>query len=158
MFNYGNFREEQKKARDEGKYLGVGFSTYIEACGVAPSAWIGVGGEGCGAGLWESANIRVHLTGKVVVTTGSSPHGQGTETTMAQIAADELGIPYEDVEVKYNDTLGTPFGYGTYGSRSAAVGGAALFNAVQKVKQKACLLYTSPSPRDGLLSRMPSSA
>ena len=137
MFNYGNFREEQKRARDEGKYLGVGFSTYIEACGVAPSAWIGVGGEGWGAGLWESANIRVHLTGKVVVTTGSSPHGQGTETTMAQIAADELGIPYEDVEVKYNDTLGTPFGYGTYGSRSAAVGGAALFNAVQKVKQKA---------------------
>ena len=100
MFNYGNFREEQKKARDEGKYLGVGFSTYIEACGVAPSAWIGVGGEGWGAGLWESANIRVHLTGKVVVTTGSSPHGQGTETTMAQIAADELGIPYEDVEVQ----------------------------------------------------------
>ncbi|GIS37470.1 MAG: hypothetical protein Ct9H90mP9_5000 [Pseudomonadota bacterium] len=85
MFNYGNFREEQKRARDEGKYLGVGFSTYIEACGVAPSAWIGVGGEGWGAGLWESANIRVHLTGKVVVTTGSSPHGQGTETTMAQI-------------------------------------------------------------------------
>ena len=137
MFNYGNFREEQKRARDQGKYLGVGFSTYIEACGVAPSAWIGVGGEGWGAGLWESANIRVHLTGKVVVTTGSSPHGQGTETTMAQIAADELGIPYEDVEVKYNDTLGTPFGYGTYGSRSAAVGGAALFNAVQKVKKKA---------------------
>ena len=137
MFSYGNFRDEQKRARDEGKYLGVGFSTYIEACGVAPSAWIGVGGEGWGAGLWESANIRVHLTGKVVVTTGSSPHGQGTETTMAQIAADELGIPYEDVEVKYNDTLGTPFGYGTYGSRSAAVGGAALFNAVQKVKQKA---------------------
>ena len=69
MFNYAQFREEQKKARTEGKYLGVGFSTYIEACGVAPSAWIGVGGEGWGAGLWESANIRVHLTGKAVVTT-----------------------------------------------------------------------------------------
>ncbi|SVA58168.1 uncharacterized protein METZ01_LOCUS111022 [marine metagenome] len=137
MFNYAQFREEQKKARTEGKYLGVGFSTYIEACGVAPSAWVGVGGEGWGAGLWESANIRVHLTGKVVVTTGSSPHGQGTETTMAQIAADELGLPFDDVDVQYNDTLGTPFGYGTYGSRSAAVGGTALFNAVQKVKQKA---------------------
>ena len=137
MFNYAQFREEQKRARSEGKYLGVGFSTYIEACGVAPSAWIGAGGEGWGAGLWESANIRVHLTGKVVVTTGSSPHGQGTETTMAQIAADELGLPFDDVDVQYNDTLGTPFGYGTYGSRSAAVGGTALFNAVQKVKQKA---------------------
>ena len=101
------FREEQKKARSEDKYLGVGFSTYIEACGVAPSAWIRVGGEGWGAGLWESANIRVHLTGKVVVTTGSSPHGQGTETTMAQIAADELGLPFDDVDVQYNDTLGT---------------------------------------------------
>ena len=137
IFNYENFREEQKKARNEDRYLGVGFSTYIEACGVAPSAWVGVGGEGWGGGLWESANIRVHLTGKVVVTTGSSPHGQGTETTMAQIAADELGLPFEDVDVKYNDTLGTPFGYGTYGSRSAAVGGTAVFNAVKKIKQKA---------------------
>ena len=139
MLNYEKFRIEQKAARNEGKFLGVGFSTYIESCGLAPSAWVGVGenGEGWGAGLWESANIRIHLTGKAVVTTGSSPHGQGTETTMAQIAADELGLPIEDVEVKYNDTLGTPFGYGTYGSRSASVGGAALYNAVQKVKQKA---------------------
>ena len=132
MLNYEKFRIEQKAARNEGKFLGVGFSTYIESCGLAPSAWVGVGenGEGWGAGLWESANIRIHLTGKAVVTTGSSPHGQGTETTMAQIAADELGLPIEDVEVKYNDTLGTPFGYGTYGSRSASVGGAALYNGL----------------------------
>ncbi len=135
MFDYQAFRQEQEQARKQGRYLGVGFSTYIEMCGVAPTNWIGK--EGWGAGLWESANLRVQLTGKVVVTTGSAPHGQGHETTMAQIVADELGIPIEDIVVQYNDTLGTPFGYGTYGSRSAAVGGTALHKATQKVKEKA---------------------
>ncbi len=135
MFDYPAFRQEQEQARKQGRYLGVGFSTYIEMCGVAPTNWIGK--EGWGAGLWESANLRVQLTGKVVVTTGSAPHGQGHETTMAQIVADELGIPIEDIVVQYNDTLGTPFGYGTYGSRSAAVGGTALHKATQKVKEKA---------------------
>jgi carbon-monoxide dehydrogenase large subunit len=134
---YAEFRQEQAEARKQGKYLGVGLSSYIEICGVAPSAWIGVPGEGWGAGLWESANVRVHLTGKVVATTGSQPHGQGHETTMAQIVADQLGISIDDVTVQHSDTLGTPFGYGTYGSRSAAVGGVALYNSLQRIKEKA---------------------
>lgn len=135
MMDYKAFREEQAEARQEGRYLGIGFSTYIEMCGVAPSAWMG--GQGWGAALWESANVRIHLTGKVVVTTGSSPHGQGHETTMAQIVADELGIPVDDVLVQHNDTLAAPFGYGTYGSRSAAVGGTAVYHAARKIKEKA---------------------
>jgi carbon-monoxide dehydrogenase large subunit len=137
MVGYKDFRKQQAEARKQGRYLGVGLSSYIEICGVAPSAWIGVPGQGWGAGLWESANVRVHLTGKVVVTTGSQSHGQGHETTMAQIVADELGVSVDDVIVQHSDTLGTPFGYGTYGSRSAAVGGVALYNSLQKVKEKA---------------------
>jgi carbon-monoxide dehydrogenase large subunit len=137
MVGYDDFRKEQAKAREEGRYLGIGFSTYVEICGVAPSAWIGVGGQGWGAGLWESANVRVHLTGKVVVTTGSQSHGQGHETTVSQVVASELGIPVEDVTVELGDTLGTPFGYGTYGSRSAAVGVVAVYNALQRIKAKA---------------------
>jgi carbon-monoxide dehydrogenase large subunit len=140
MVNYEGFRKEQAEARQQGRYLGLGLSSYIEICGVAPSAWVGLPGEGWGAGLWESANVRVHLTGKVVVTTGSQPQGQGHETTMAQIVADELGIPVEDVLVQHSDTLGTPFGYGTYGSRSAAVGGVAVYKSVQRIKEKACRL------------------
>lgn len=137
MLDYANFRKEQAEARKHGRYLGVGFSTYIEICGVAPSAWIGLPGEGWGAGLWESANVRVHLTGKVVVTTGSQSHGQGHETSVAQVVAGELGIPVEDVIVQHSDTLGTPFGYGTYGSRSTAVGTVAVYNSLQKIKEKA---------------------
>ena len=138
--DYKAFRQEQEKARESGRYLGVGFSSYIEVCGVAPSAWVGVGGQGWGAGLWESANVRVHLTGQVVVTTGTQPHGQGHETTVAQVVADELGIPFEDVIVQHSDTLGTPFGYGTYGSRSAAVGAVAVYNSLQRIKDKAKLI------------------
>ncbi|HNP84527.1 MAG: molybdopterin-dependent oxidoreductase [Chloroflexi bacterium SZAS-1] len=137
MVGYADFRNEQAEARKQGKYLGLGISSYVEICGVAPSAWIGLPGEGWGAGLWESANIRVHLTGQVVVTTGSLPHGQGVETTFAQIVADELGVPYESVLIEHSDTAGTPFGYGTYGSRSLAVGGTALYKSVAKVKEKA---------------------
>jgi carbon-monoxide dehydrogenase large subunit len=137
LLNYKEFREEQAEARKKGKYLGVGFSTYIELCGVAPSAWIGLPGQGWGAGLWESANVRMHLTGKVVVTTGSQNHGQGHETTMAQIVADELGISIDDVIVEHSDTAGTPFGYGSYGSRSGAVGGVAVYRAAQRIKEKA---------------------
>jgi carbon-monoxide dehydrogenase large subunit len=137
MVDYANFRSEQQQARQQGRYLGLGISSYIEVCGVAPSAWIGLPGEGWGAGLWESANVRVHLTGKVVVTTGSLPHGQGLETTFAQIVADELGVPYDDVVVEWGDTSGTPFGYGTYGSRSAAVGGTAIHKSTTKIKEKA---------------------
>jgi carbon-monoxide dehydrogenase large subunit len=137
MVGYTNLRAEQDAARKKGKYLGIGISSYVEICGVAPSAWIGLPGEGWGAGLWESANVRVHLTGKVVITTGSLPHGQGIETTFAQIVADELGVPYEDVTVEHSDTAGTPFGYGTYGSRSLAVGGIAMYKSVAKIKEKA---------------------
>jgi carbon-monoxide dehydrogenase large subunit len=137
MAGYSSLRQEQEAARKEGRYLGIGLSSYIEICGVAPSAWIGVPGQGWGAGLWESANVRVHLTGKVVVTTGSQSHGQGLETTFAQIVAEELGVSVDDVIVQHSDTQGTPFGYGTYGSRSTAVGGIALYNSLQRVKDKA---------------------
>ncbi|RMD77055.1 MAG: xanthine dehydrogenase family protein molybdopterin-binding subunit, partial [Chloroflexi bacterium] len=132
---YTEFRKQQAELRKQGRYLGIGISSYVEICGIAPSAWMG--GQGWGAGLWESANVRVHLTGKVVVTTGSLPHGQGLETTFAQIVADELGVPYEDVEIQWGDTQGTPFGYGTYGSRSLAVGGVAIKRSVDKIKEKA---------------------
>ncbi len=137
LVGYEGFRAEQAAARREGRYLGIGLSTYVEICGVAPSAWVGTTGQGWGAGLWESANVRVHLTGKVVVTTGSKAVGQGHETTMAQVVGDELGVPLEDVTVESGDTQGTPFGYGTYGSRSAAVGTVAIYNALQRIKQKA---------------------
>jgi carbon-monoxide dehydrogenase large subunit len=137
LVDYDGFRREQQAARTQGRYRGIGFSTYVEICGVAPSAWIGTVGEGWGASMWESANVRVHLTGKVVVTTGIQPHGQGHETTLTQIAAQELGVPIEDVTVLSGDTQGTPFGYGVYGSRAAAVGHVALYNSLQKIKAKA---------------------
>jgi len=134
---YADLRREQEEGRNNGRYIGIGLSSYIEICGVAPSAWIGLPGEGWGAGLWESANVRVHLTGKVVVTSGSQNHGQGHETTSAQIVAEELGIPMEDIIVQHSDTLGTPFGYGSYGSRTAGVGQVAIYNSLQRIKDKA---------------------
>jgi len=134
IVGYSSFRQEQEEARSRGKRLGIGFSTYVEVCGVAPTAW--VTSEGWGAGLWESANVRVQLTGKVVVTTGTMPHGQGHETTFAQIVSDGLGVPYDDIIVKYGDTSGTPFGYGTYGSRSLVVGGTAIVHSVDKIRDK----------------------
>ena len=137
LVGYDDFRLDQEVARAEGRYLGIGFSTYVEICGAAPSAWIGTVGQGWGAAMWESANVRVHLTGKVVVTTGSMNQGQGHETTVTQVVADELGVPPEDVTVQFGDTLGTPFGYGTYASRSAAVGAVAVYHALQRIKQKA---------------------
>jgi carbon-monoxide dehydrogenase large subunit len=137
IVGYDDFRLDQEAARAEGRYLGIGFSTYVEICGAAPSAWIGTVGQGWGAAMWESANVRVHLTGKVVVTTGSMNQGQGHETTVTQVVADELGVPAEDVTVLFGDTQGTPFGYGTYASRSAAVGAVAVYHALQRIKQKA---------------------
>jgi carbon-monoxide dehydrogenase large subunit len=128
-------RAEQEKLRKEGRYLGIGFSTYVEACGLAPSQVAGA--LGAQAGLYESASVRVHPTAKVTVFTGSHSHGQGHETTFAQIAADELQMPMEDVEIVHGDTGIVPFGMGSYGSRSAAVGGAAIFMSVQKIKEKA---------------------
>jgi carbon-monoxide dehydrogenase large subunit len=139
LVGYQDLRREQQARRQNGngKLLGIGLSSYVEVCGVAPSKWIGLPGEGWGAGLWESANVKVHLTGKVVVTTGSLPHGQGHETSFAQLVADELGVPYDDVEVEHSDTQAAPFGFGSYGSRSLAVGGTAIFKSVAKVKEKA---------------------
>jgi carbon-monoxide dehydrogenase large subunit len=137
LVDYDGFRRDQEEARQRGKYRGIGFSTYVEICGAAPSAWIGTVGEGWGASMWESANIRVHLTGKVAVTIGTQPQGQGHATTVSQVVASELGVPIEDVTVEIGDTLNTPFGYGTYASRSAAVGAVAVYNSLQKIKAKA---------------------
>ena len=134
-FDYQAFRQEQRAARSEGKLLGVGFSTYIEICGMAPSAVAGA--LGAGAGLWESSTVRVHPTGTVTVFTGTSPHGQGHETTLAQITASRLGIPMENIEVVHGDTERHQFGTGTFGSRSLAVGGQALMMSLDKVIEKA---------------------
>ncbi|HEX5991855.1 MAG TPA: molybdopterin cofactor-binding domain-containing protein [Thermomicrobiales bacterium] len=139
---YTDLLQEQatRRANGSSKLLGIGLSSYVEVCGIAPSKWIGLSGEGWGAGLWESAEVRVYLTGKVSVTTGSLPHGQGHETTFAQLVSDQLGIPYDDIEIEHSDTKGTPFGFGSYGSRSLAVGGTAIYKSVQKVVEKAKLL------------------
>ncbi|MBX3070079.1 MAG: molybdopterin-dependent oxidoreductase [Thermomicrobiales bacterium] len=139
---YTGLRQEQKRRRGAGerKLLGIGLSSYVEVCGVAPSKWIGLPGEGWGAGLWESANVKVHLTGKVVVTTGSLPHGQGHETSFAQLVSDRLGIPYDDIEIEHSDTQAAPFGFGSYGSRSLSVGGTAIYKSVDKVVTKAMKL------------------
>jgi len=148
IFDYKKFRAEQEAARKQGRLLGVGFSTYIEACSIAPSKVVGA--LGAGAGLYESGKVRVHPTGMVTVYTGSHSHGQGHETTFAQLVADELGLPIEQVEVVHGDTGAIPFGMGTYGSRSASVGGTALLMSVNKIKEKgkkiaAHLLEASPN-------------
>ena len=134
---YYDMDTAKAEAKQRGKLLGVGLSSYIEVCGIAPSKWIGAVGEGWGAAMWESANIRVHLTGKIVVTVGTSSHGQGHETTYAQIISHELGVPMEDIVVQHSDTLGTPFGYGTYGSRTSSVGSTAAIKAAGKIREKA---------------------
>ena len=135
MIDYKSLREEQKKARDQGRLLGIGISSYIEACGIAPSKVAGA--IGARAGLYEGASIRVHPTGKVMVYTGSHSHGQGHETTFAQIIADGLGVSPDDVEVVHGDSAQIPFGMGTYGSRSLAVGGSAIWKAIEKIREKA---------------------
>lgn len=133
--DYQALRAEQARLRKEGKYLGIGVTTYVEICGLGPSQVAGaVGFQG---GLWESAIVRFHPTGKVNVFIGASPHGQGEETTFAQIVSDELGVDVADVKVVHGDTDATPMGWGTYGSRTTAVGGAALAVATRKIKEKA---------------------
>jgi carbon-monoxide dehydrogenase large subunit len=134
---YASIDKAKADARSRGKYLGIGLSTYIEVCGVAPSKWIGAVGEGWAAAMWESANLKIHLTGKVVLTMGTQPQGQGHETTYAQIISSELGIPMDDIIVQHSDTQGTPFGYGSYGSRTASVGGTAAVKAAGKIREKA---------------------
>ncbi len=134
MVDYKAFRKEQAKAREEGKYVGIGFSTYIEACGIAPSAVVGA--LGARAGLYEVGQVRVQPTGKVSVYTGAHSHGQGHETTFAQVVADRLGIPLDDVEIVHGDTEQVAFGMGTYGSRSLAVGGSAIVKSLDKIIEK----------------------
>jgi len=134
MLGYADVRNSQKEAAKNGKLLGVGFSTYIEACGIAPSAV--VGSLGARAGLFEVGHVRVQPTGKVNVYTGSHAHGQGHETTFAQVVADKLGIAMEDVEITHGDTESVAFGMGTYGSRSIAVGGTAIVKSIEKIIEK----------------------
>jgi carbon-monoxide dehydrogenase large subunit len=132
---YQQLRQEQDRLRQEGKYLGIGIATYVEICGMAPSQVLGA--VGAGAGGWESATVRVHPSGKVTVYSGASSHGQGHETAFAQIVGDGLGVPFEDVEVVHGDTAQVQFGIGTFGSRSAAVGGMAAVMSVNKIEEKA---------------------
>ncbi len=149
IFDYKKFRAEQAAARKEGRLLGVGFSTYIEACSIAPSKLVGA--LGAGAGLYESGKVRVHPTGMVSVFTGSHAHGQGHETTFAQLVADDLGIPIEQVDIIHGDTGTVPFGMGTYGSRSASVGGTAIHMSLNKIKEKGKLIAAhllEASPKD----------
>jgi carbon-monoxide dehydrogenase large subunit len=132
--DYEAMRKTREKARQEGRLVGIGVSGCIEASGMGPSAV--AGSLGAAVGLWESGKIRVHPTGKVTAFTGSHAHGQGHETTFAQIVADELGVGLDDVEVVHGDTAQVPFGMGTYGSRSASVGGTALVKSAEKVRAK----------------------
>ena len=134
MANYEGMRQGQAAARAEGRVMGVGIVGCIEASGPAPSAV--AGSLGSAVGFWESGKVRVHPTGKVSVFTGSHTHGQGHETTFAQVVADELGVPIEDVEIVHGDTSSVPFGMGTYGSRSASVGGSALVRSAEKIRAK----------------------
>ena len=135
MLDYKTFRADQVRARKQNKYLGVGVVSYVEICGLGPSAVAGA--VGFGAGLYDSAIVRVYPTGVVKVYIGASPHGQGEETTFAQIVADEFGYPVENVEIIHGDTDNTPQGWGTYGSRSTAVCGSAVKVAAVKLKEKA---------------------
>lgn len=126
---YEKLRAEQAQKRAEGKLMGIGFSSYVEICGLGPKGTIP-------QGLYESARVRVEQSGTVMVYTGSSPHGQGEETTFAQIVSTEFGIPIENIMIIHGDTDSTPEGRGTYGSRTTAVGGPAIFQAAQRLKEK----------------------
>jgi aerobic carbon-monoxide dehydrogenase large subunit len=132
--DYAGFERRRQEAASRGKLRGIGLATYIEACGIAPSAV--VGSLGARAGLFESAAVRVHPTGSVTVLTGSHAHGQGHETTFAQLVSDQLGIPIESIEIVHGDTAKIPYGMGNYGSRSIAVGGSAIVKAMDKVVAK----------------------
>jgi carbon-monoxide dehydrogenase large subunit len=131
------FRREQAELRERGIYRGLGFSTYVEICGLAPSRVLGPPVWGLQGGYFESALVRVHPTGSVTAYTGTSPHGQGHETGFAQIVADRLGVTPDQVEVMHGDTATGPFGKDTYGSRTLAVGGEAIVRAANKVVDKA---------------------
>ena len=132
--DYAGFEKRRQEAAKRGKLRGIGIATYIEACGIAPSAVAGA--LGARAGLYETAEVRVHPTGSITVFTGTHSHGQGHETTFAQLVSDRLGVPLEMVDVVHGDTNKIPFGMGTYGSRSLPVGGSALVKAMDKVVNK----------------------
>ena len=134
MADYAGFAKRKAAAAKQGKLRGIGFAAYIEACGIAPSKV--VGSLGAGVGLYESAEVRFNATGGVTIFTGSHSHGQGHETTFAQLAVERLGVPIDSVEVIHGDTGRIPFGMGTYGSRSLAVGGSAIVKAMDKIVAK----------------------
>ena len=134
MADYDGFADRKKDSESRGKLRGIGVSTYFEACGIAPSAV--VMSLGCGVGLWESSEVRFNPTGQVTIFTGAHSHGQGHDTTFAQIAADELGVPMENIDIVHGDTDKGTFGMGTYGSRSLVVGGIAIVNACKKIVAK----------------------
>ena len=133
--DYAGFAARKAKAKGEGKLRGIGLSCYIEACGIAPSK--AVGSFGAGVGLWESAEVRVNPVGTIEILTGSHSHGQGHETTFAQLISERLGIPISQVSIVHGDTDKVQFGMGTYGSRSAAVGLTAILKAMEKMEAKA---------------------
>jgi aerobic carbon-monoxide dehydrogenase large subunit len=135
LADYKSFGARKAASAANGKLRGVGFSAYIEACGLAPSQ--AVGSLGAGVGLWESAEVRVNMVGTVEVLTGSHSHGQGNETTMAQVVCDRLGIPIDNVSIVHGDTDKVQMGMGTYGSRSGAVGISAIVKALDKIEAKA---------------------
>ncbi|WP_398469818.1 xanthine dehydrogenase family protein molybdopterin-binding subunit [Tardiphaga sp.] len=133
--DYKGFPARKAQSKAAGKLRGLGFSCYIEACGIAPSK--AVGSLGAGVGLWESAEVRVNPVGTIEILTGSHSHGQGHETTFAQLVADRLGISIEQVSIVHGDTDKVQFGMGTYGSRSGAVGMSAILKAMEKMEAKA---------------------
>ena len=126
---YKKLRREQAQLRRQGRYIGIGLSTYVEICAMGPSSAMPAGG-------WESATVRIEPTGKVNVLTGSSPHGQGQETTFSQIAADMLGVTPDDINVVHGNTSTVPYGIGTFGSRATAVGGTAVYKCLEKLRDK----------------------
>jgi aerobic carbon-monoxide dehydrogenase large subunit len=137
LFDYDGLRREQQERRQRGdvKQLGLGISTFTEMCGLAPSRLLGQ--LGAGAGGWEHSHIRMLASGKAEVVIGVSPHGQGHETAFSQIVADQLGIPFEDIEILHGDTQSSPRGLDTYGSRSLVCGGIAVYKAAEKVVDNA---------------------
>jgi carbon-monoxide dehydrogenase large subunit len=135
LADYKGFAKRKRDSARNGKLRGIGLSAYIEACGIAPSQ--AVGSLGAGVGLWESAEVRVNPTGSVEVLTGAHSHGQGHETTFAQLVCERLGIPIDNISIVHGDTDVVQFGMGTYGSRSGAVGMSAIVKALDKVEAKA---------------------
>jgi len=135
LADYANFDKRKAESASRGKLRGVGVAAYIEACGIAPSNVAGA--LGARAGLYEAGTVRVNPTGSVTVLTGSHSHGQGHETSFAQLVVEQLGVDFDNVDIVHGDTGKVPFGMGTYGSRSAAVGGVALMNALEKIRTKA---------------------